>query len=179
MTAHCLRNPDLLLILIFVDVDVWWLWSLGFLQLSLAFENKTSQLVRNFEGVKDHLNCCHCGEDISVLSFVLNWWPRAKIFAGLEFQLELHFHHIIFSIQSTESNYRFFIVVCNSNEFLVVFSQLEFIYNVPLCNVSMLKIAYHMYKHLEIIEWIHWHYFTLVIEVDLWYKNFLNSAIYF
>ena len=113
--------------------------------MSLAIENEDSQLVRSFEGVKYHLNYCRCGKDISILSLVLNWWPRAKIFAGLEFQLELHFHHIIFSIQSPASNYsRFFIVVCNSNEFSVVFSQLGFICNVPLCNVSMLKIVYHM-----------------------------------
>ena len=58
----------------------------------MAIENENSQLVYNFEGVKDHLNYCYCGKDISVLSRVLNWRPRAKFFVGLEFQVELHFH---------------------------------------------------------------------------------------
>ena len=113
--------------------------------MSLAIENEDSQLVRNLEGVKYHLNYCYCGKDISILSLMLNWWPRAKIFAGLEFQLELHFHLIIFSIQSPTSDYsRFFILVCSGNDFSVVFSQLGFVCNVPCCNVLMLKIAYHM-----------------------------------
>ena len=66
-------------------------------------------------------------------------------FAGLEFQVELHFHHIIFNIQSPAFDYsKFFILVGSGNEFSVVFSQLGFVYNVPLCNVSVLKIAYHL-----------------------------------
>ena len=65
-----------------------YLWSQGPVDNQFVFGNENSQLVHNFEGVKDHLNYCICGKDISVLSLVLNWWPGAKFFAGLEFQLE-------------------------------------------------------------------------------------------
>ena len=74
MRAHCLSSR-------FVVVDVWWLWSLGFLQFSLAIENENSQLVSNFEGVKYHLNYCKVEEVASNFLLVLQskiLWPLAK-----------------------------------------------------------------------------------------------------